>query len=114
MFQSMSMTLSDIQAQLSMMQQQYNDQLKSLQESIKAIQEKQQVKVDVTSHKSRKSPRGLSVSKHSILTDFEKYIYRLVSAMSMPLFQNESSIELMKGNYKPKNKHYDVYSSCIH
>ena len=34
--------------------------------------------------------------------------------MSMPLCQNESSIELMKGNYKPKNKLYDVYSSCIH
>jgi len=67
MLQSMSMSLSDIQAQLSMMQQQYHrhdEQMKELQDSIKVLQEKPHANCVITStaSKSRKSPRGLSVS----------------------------------------------------
>ena len=63
----MSMSLSDIQAQLSMMPQQYNrhdEQMKVLQDSIKALQEKPHANCTMmsTASKSRKSPCGLSVS----------------------------------------------------
>ena len=65
MLQSMSVALSEIRAQLCTVQQQYakqDEQLKMIQETIKANQEKPTTIVASTSKKSRKSPRGLSVS----------------------------------------------------
>ena len=100
MLETISTTLNDIQTKLSNIESKYTQQesqLKILEDTIKNLERTGDCQAKTPTHKSRKSPHGLSVS-YVILMQLMLNFYglRLVCATFMHLYQLKDSIMLVR------------------
>ena len=100
MLETISTTLNDIQTKLSNTESKYTQQesqLKILEDTIKNLERTGGCQAKTPTHKSRKSPRGLSVS-YVLLMQLMLNFYglRLVYATFMHLYQLKDSIMLVR------------------